>query len=282
MKLKLNRGTTSKVLRIFVADSSQATLKGLAGLTYASSGLTWYYCREGDNATTSITAVTATLGTYTSAGFVAVDSTNMPGWYEIGVPNAVLASGNSVIMQLAGAANMTPVLIEVELDAVNYQSAANFGLSAIPTASPASSGGLLTVGSSAGQINPSAGAVPVSGSVTLNLAQAIPTSNTAQTVGDALNAARAQGFGKWVLSGTTLTLYASDGTTAVRTFTLDSCIGADAEVMMDCDRHAGPGRRPLVTQGWSIGLLSPSLISQGLGGPQIPPSGSGGSRRHRL
>ena len=56
----------------------------------------------------------------------------------------------------------------------------------------------------------------------LNLAQAIPTSNTSQTVGDALNAARAQGFGKWVLSGTTLTLYASDGTTAVRIFTLDS------------------------------------------------------------
>jgi hypothetical protein len=56
----------------------------------------------------------------------------------------------------------------------------------------------------------------------LNLSQAVPTSNTAQTIGDALNAARAQGFGKWVLSGTTLTLYASDGTTAVRTFTLDS------------------------------------------------------------
>jgi hypothetical protein len=38
----------------------------------------------------------------------------------------------------------------------------------------------------------------------------------------ALNAARAQGFSKWVLSGTTLTLYAADGTTTVRTFTLDS------------------------------------------------------------
>lgn len=56
----------------------------------------------------------------------------------------------------------------------------------------------------------------------LDLTQAVPTSNTANTVGDALNAARAQGFGKWSLSGTTLTLYAPDGTTAVRTFTLDS------------------------------------------------------------
>ncbi len=56
----------------------------------------------------------------------------------------------------------------------------------------------------------------------LNLTQSIPTSNTAQTVGDALNAARAQGFGRWVLSGTTLTLYAGDGATVVRSFTLDS------------------------------------------------------------
>jgi len=56
----------------------------------------------------------------------------------------------------------------------------------------------------------------------LDLTQAVPTSNTAQTLGDALNAARAQGFGKWVLSGTTLTLYAPDGTTSVRAFTLDS------------------------------------------------------------
>jgi hypothetical protein len=63
---------------------------------------------------------------------------------------------------------------------------------------------------------------PNTASVNLNLSQAVPTSNTAQTVGDALNAARAQGFGKWQLVGTTLTLYAPDGTTAVRTFSLDS------------------------------------------------------------
>lgn len=59
-------------------------------------------------------------------------------------------------------------------------------------------------------------------SANLNLSQTIPVSNAANTVGDALNAARAEGFGKWVLSGTTLTIYAPDGTTPVRVFTLDS------------------------------------------------------------
>jgi len=56
----------------------------------------------------------------------------------------------------------------------------------------------------------------------LDLTQAVPTSNTANTIGDCLNAARAQGFGKWSVTGTTLRLYAPDGTTVVRTFTLDS------------------------------------------------------------
>jgi hypothetical protein len=56
----------------------------------------------------------------------------------------------------------------------------------------------------------------------LDMAQSVPTSNTAHTLGDALNAARAYGFGKWVISGTTLSLYASDNTTVIKTFTLDS------------------------------------------------------------
>ncbi len=56
----------------------------------------------------------------------------------------------------------------------------------------------------------------------IDMSQSVPTSNTAHTVGDALNAARAYGFGKWVISGTTLSLYASDNTTVIKTFTLDS------------------------------------------------------------
>jgi hypothetical protein len=61
-----------------------------------------------------------------------------------------------------------------------------------------------------------------SGNAQISLTQAIPTTNTPQTTGDSLNAARAQGFGKWQLVGTTLTLFGPDGSTAVRTFTLDS------------------------------------------------------------
>jgi hypothetical protein len=358
MKLKPLRGTTSKLLRIFVQDSSKTDGSGLTGLAYNTSGLAWYYCYEGDTAARPVTLATATLGTWSTGGLILVDGANLPGVYEISVPNAALASGNSVVMMLRGTANMVPVLIEIELDAVNYQSAINMGLSALPTANPGAAGGVFIAGTNAatqvttaftstftgnltgsvasvtgnvggsvasvtgnvgGNVSGSVGsvtsAVTVAGTVSanvvqiagqtasaaagvtfpsaimaagnvtvggyavsqdpgtyvlvaaanklatdgsgkvllqatqtgvtiptvttvtnavtagtvsdktgysLNLTQTIPTSNTAQTVGDALNAARAQGFGKWFLSGTTLTIYAPDGTTPVRTFTLDS------------------------------------------------------------
>ena len=58
--------------------------------------------------------------------------------------------------------------------------------------------------------------------VYIDLTQSVPYSNTVQTIGDALNAARSSGFGKWTLNDKTLTLYGGDNTTVVKTFTLNS------------------------------------------------------------
>jgi hypothetical protein len=56
----------------------------------------------------------------------------------------------------------------------------------------------------------------------LNVTQMVPLSNAAHTIGDSLNAARAEGFGAWAINtaGTQLSLYAADGTTIVRSFTI--------------------------------------------------------------
>jgi hypothetical protein len=57
-----------------------------------------------------------TLGTWASGGFVAIDGTNMPGWYQLGIPNAALASGaETVEIHLKGASNMVPVPIKIQL-----------------------------------------------------------------------------------------------------------------------------------------------------------------------
>jgi len=116
MKLTVKKATTSKILHIFITDSSKTDGSGLTGLVYNSSGLTSYYIREGDASATAITLVTATVGTYTSGGFKEVDATNMPGIYELHPPDACLATGaDSVVIFLKGAANMAPLPIEIQL-----------------------------------------------------------------------------------------------------------------------------------------------------------------------
>lgn len=169
-KLSVVAGTTSKLVKIFANNSSVTTGAGLTGLAYNTSSLTAYYIREGANAAVAISLATATLGTWASGGFIVVDGTNMPGIYELGIPDAALAAGaKSVLIMLKGAANMAPCLLEIELTAWNNQDAMRGGLTALPNANAGASGGLPTVdssnavklqsGTSANQISLSSGAV---------------------------------------------------------------------------------------------------------------------------
>jgi hypothetical protein len=133
-KLSVKRGTTGKIVRVFIQDATRTDGSGLTGLVYNSSGLTASYSREGDAGSTAITIVSASAGTFTSGGFVAVDGTHLPGVYELGLPNAVLAGGASVVVMLYGAANMAPLVLEIELTAVDNQDGAAYGLSRLDAA----------------------------------------------------------------------------------------------------------------------------------------------------
>jgi hypothetical protein len=132
--VKIKRGTASKRRLIFIGDSSSTTGAGLANLVFNSAGLVAYYYASDLANDVQITLVTATLGTYTSGGFVAVDNTNMPGWYEVGIPDAVLDGGVEAVIQFRGATNMVPVNLYIELDSVDYQDATAFGLSRLDAA----------------------------------------------------------------------------------------------------------------------------------------------------
>ncbi|MBN1126926.1 MAG: hypothetical protein JXA82_18130 [Sedimentisphaerales bacterium] len=114
MKLSLASGSTSKSVCLFI---SQSDGNGLTGLAYNTSGLTCYYVRLG-SAAVSVTLATQTVtGAYGSGGFVEIDSTNMPGVYRFDIPNAALVSGaETVIIMLRGAANMVPVVMEIQLN----------------------------------------------------------------------------------------------------------------------------------------------------------------------
>lgn len=174
MKLSLKAGTTSKMVDIFVQDSSSTTGAGLTGLVYNSGSLTAYYHRENDSSATAITLATMTVGTWATGGFKEISSANMPGLYQLGIPDAALASGSKyVIIMLKGAANMAPVVLEIELTAWDNMDATRGGLSALPNANAAANGGLPTVdannavkvqsGTGSNQISLSSGLVTLAG-----------------------------------------------------------------------------------------------------------------------
>jgi hypothetical protein len=112
---RLKAGATSVILPIFIQDASNPE----AGKTALAFGdVRAYYKREKEATPTEITVVTMTAGTWASGGFVKIDDTNLPGWYEFGVPNAVLAKGTAryAFLSVGGAADMyeTPIYIELE------------------------------------------------------------------------------------------------------------------------------------------------------------------------
>ena len=147
MFLTFIAGATSQYVDIFVGDSSSTTGAGLSGLAYNSGSLTCYYHRDSANSSTSVALASGTLGTWATGMFKEVDATNMPGWYQFGIPNAALASSaKEVNFLFKGASNMVPTPLKIRLSAVNPDDNVRMGMTALPNVvSGAGAGQLATV-----------------------------------------------------------------------------------------------------------------------------------------
>jgi hypothetical protein len=135
---KIYAGETSQSLPIFIRDTTSTTGGGLSGVTTASAGLIIEWRRQGQSTWTQATpaqlsaASGKVLGTFTAWGIVA--DGGLAGAYELDLPDAAYASGvEFVVIRVRGVASMLPVLVIIELDAVNYQDSVGFGLSRINT-----------------------------------------------------------------------------------------------------------------------------------------------------
>lgn len=159
MKVVRKAGAASNILQIFIADSSSTTGAGLTGLVFNTASLTAYYHRDGDTTATAISLVTMTVGTFTSSGFKEIDATNMPGWYQFCPPDAAFSTGKSVGFHLKGATNMAPLPIEVDLWAVDPQTATNMGITALPTTAVTTNASLLTSGTGTDQLSVASGRI---------------------------------------------------------------------------------------------------------------------------
>lgn len=173
MKLLVHKGKTSKIVQIFIQDSTSTTGAGKTGLTSGSTGLICYRARtdDGNAAGTQLVLSAGTRGTWSSGGFVEKDATNMPGVYELGLDNAGIATGaDQVVYMLSGATGMAPLALEIQLIDFDPQDGVHLGLTALPNVASGSAGAIPTTGTGANQIavdgagNASANLVNIAGS----------------------------------------------------------------------------------------------------------------------
>jgi hypothetical protein len=105
-KLQIRLGSTSNILRIFLADSASTTGQGKTGLTFSSSGLIISTIADVEASPTTYTSAGSTVETITTLGtfaaptatkcrFKEIDSTNFPGVYELQIADARWAVTNA-------------------------------------------------------------------------------------------------------------------------------------------------------------------------------------------
>ncbi len=122
MKFQLVKGETSVILAVTVLDSSATDSSSLAGLIHTSSITGTYVKRNGTGVALTVDEDVATEGTYqapSAAGKVRIGTiANTPasaGMYEFHFHNDLFTAADWVTIVLAGAANMAPVRLEIQL-----------------------------------------------------------------------------------------------------------------------------------------------------------------------
>jgi len=143
-KLAIKKATTDVTVYLFIQASNVTTGAGLTGLTFDTASLVASYVRPlGARAALSLATLAAVDSEHSDGGFIEIDATNMPGVYRLDLPDAVCATGvNSAVVMLKGAANMAPVLLEIQLASVDVNDAVRAGISALPNAAADAAGGL--------------------------------------------------------------------------------------------------------------------------------------------
>lgn len=192
MKASLKAGTTSHVAILFIQDSTSTTGAGKTGLAYNTAGLSAYYARPGAAAAAIVLATQTVAGAFSSGGFVEIDAANMPGFYRLDVPDAVLAAGaKSASILLKGATGMAPLPLEFELTAWDNQDSVRGGLTALPNAAAEAAGGLFTRGAGAGQINQAA-----NGNIDVNAVKLAGAVQTGRDIGASVLLSSGTGAGQ--------------------------------------------------------------------------------------
>lgn len=92
----IKQGTTAKLLLLFAADATDPG-SPKTGLSSQASGGSAGYVREGEGAT-AIPLTNGEVGTWSEGGFAEIDPNLLPGVYQFGAPDAMLAEGSAHVL----------------------------------------------------------------------------------------------------------------------------------------------------------------------------------------
>ena len=118
MKLQRAAGQTSQILNLFAQDFSVTTGAGLANVPATTVSYSWFHNSQTGAVSTGTGVSTASVGNYTSGAWTQISSSLALGWYQFGLPDGALATGDCVGVHVyvsTGAFNMAPIPIEIEL-----------------------------------------------------------------------------------------------------------------------------------------------------------------------
>lgn len=244
----IQHGTVDNEVKLFILADPQGIPE--ESVDHNWPGLTLWYRRKGGNVVTFAPASLAfTNSAHADGGIIHLRG----GLYRVDAPDAAFAAGSPSVE--FGGEGVGIRVIGCHVPLVTYNPLdARLGMVGIPLTAPGVEGGLaghITVAGTATLVTNLVAAIEayfgdsgdlrgiieaivertanlpdepaaVGSAMTIDLTQALDETATAATVGAALNAARAQGFGRWAISedGLTLTIYRSDDTTPVIAFTL--------------------------------------------------------------
>ena len=123
----IKAGATGRLFFVFAAEAREPGI-GKRGLADVITQAIVAFAREGEPSVHCMTLTAGRLGEWSSGSFVEVDPALMPGVYQLGVPNEMLATGSTravLCLQFPGAL-VAPV--EVSLVAFDPQDAERIGV----------------------------------------------------------------------------------------------------------------------------------------------------------
>src|SRR5438045_9482283 len=96
MSYALKKGTTEKLVLVYAVDAADMR-SGKTGLNSQTPDSSAAYIREGESQVRRIALVEGKLGEHRAGSFVEIDSKLLPGVYQFGVPDEMLAAGAETV-----------------------------------------------------------------------------------------------------------------------------------------------------------------------------------------